>query len=134
MLKQVTFWFHQYESVLAWIGTVSALMFVFSLLMLPWLLSKIPVDYFKRQQPVATWVMLMTPRNLLRNLLGLPVLLAGIVMLVLPGQGILTILLGLTIMHFPGKYNLERWLISRKGILQAINWIRRRSGATELEL
>jgi hypothetical protein len=134
MLKQVIHWFHQYEVVLAWIGTASLLMFIFSLLMLPWLLSKIPADYFRRHKPTTTWVMLMAPRNLLRNLLGLPVLTAGVLMLVLPGQGLLTIMLGLAIMQFPGKYELERWLISRKGILQAINWIRRKSGGVELEL
>ncbi|MEZ5537022.1 MAG: PGPGW domain-containing protein [Thiolinea sp.] len=133
MLKQLTFWFDQYESALAWIGTVSVLMFIFSLLMLPWLLSKIPVDYFKCHKPVTTWKMLLLPRNLLRNLLGLPVLIAGIIMLVLPGQGLLTVFLGLAIMQFPGKYALERWVISRRGVLTTINWIRGKAGVANLE-
>ncbi len=134
MLEQVIIWFYQYETLLTWVGTASALMFVFSLLMLPWLLSRIPADYFRRQPPVTTWIMLMTPRNLLRNLLGLPILVAGILMLVLPGQGLLTVLLGLAIMQFPGKYSLERWLVSRRGILQSINWIRHQSGVCALDI
>lgn len=134
MLEQVIIWFYQYETLLTWVGTASALMFVFSLLMLPWLLSRIPADYFQRHQPTTTWIMLMTPHNLLRNLLGLPILVAGILMLVLPGQGLLTVLLGLAIMQFPGKYNLERWLVSRRGILQSINWIRHQSGVDALDI
>lgn len=77
-------------------------MFIFSLLMRPWLLSKIQVDYFKHRQPESSWLMLVSPHNLLRNL----PLLAGVLMLVLPGQGLLTIFVGLAIMQFPGKYDL----------------------------
>lgn len=134
MLKQVILWFYQYETLLAWIGTASALMFVFSLLMLPWLLSRIPADYFRRHKTETTWMMLLTPRNLLRNLLGLPVLVAGILMLVLPGQGLLTIFIGLAIMQFPGKHDLERRVVSRRGILQAINWVRGKAGVAALEV
>ena len=49
-------------------------------------------------------------------------------MLVTPGQGLLTLLAGLLLMNFPGKYQLERWLVSRRGVLTALNWLRRRSG------
>lgn len=60
----------------------------------------------------------------MRNLLGLPVVIAGIAMLVLPGQGILTIMVGLGIMNFPGKFEIEKWVITRRGVLKALNWIR----------
>jgi hypothetical protein len=60
-------------------------------------------------------------------LLGLPVLLAGIAMLVLPGQGLLTIMIALGIMNFPGKFELEKWVVTRKGVLKAVNWIRKKS-------
>jgi hypothetical protein len=52
--------------------------------------------------------------------------LLGLVMLVTPGQGILTLLSGLLLMNFPGKYRLEQWLVLRPGILRALNWLRRR--------
>jgi len=52
---------------------------------------------------------------------------AGIVMLVLPGQGILTIVIGLMLSNFPGKYRLERWLVMRPRVLRTINWLRQRS-------
>ncbi len=126
MLEQITQWLGQYESVLVSLGILSGLMFLFSLLLLPWLLGKIPLDYFQ-SKPEQHWHMLLQPRSLLRNLLGLPILLAGILMLVLPGQGLLTVLLGLAIMSFPGKYALERWVITRRGVLAAANWVRQRA-------
>ena len=55
-------------------------------------------------------------------------------MLVLPGQGLLTILIGLAVMQFPGKFELERWLVTRKGVLEGINWLRQRSGRLPLEV
>ena len=47
-------------------------------------------------------------------------------MLFLPGQGLLTILIGVSLMDFPGKRTIERKLISRPVVLQAINRIRQR--------
>lgn len=52
---------------------------------------------------------------------------AGILMLALPGQGLLTIIIGLVLMDFPGKYYAERWVISRHSILLSINWIRKKA-------
>ncbi|NIV30742.1 MAG: hypothetical protein GWN58_14950, partial [Anaerolineae bacterium] len=69
----------------------------------------------------------------LKNLLGLVLLVAGVAMLVLPGQGLLTIVIALTLLNFPGKYHLERWVVSRPPVYRAINWIRRRRGVAELE-
>ncbi|CAA6823831.1 MAG: Unknown protein [uncultured Thiotrichaceae bacterium] len=134
MIEQLTLWFQQYQSVFAWGGLFSAITFVLSLLILPWLLSRIPVDYFRHHQPESSWAMLLTPRNMLRNILGLPVLLAGISMLILPGQGLITILLGLAIMKFPGKFALERWVVNRRGVLPAVNWLRKKAGASALNL
>ncbi len=52
-------------------------------------------------------------------------ILLGIVLLVLPGQGVLTILLGIAVAEFPGKYRLERWVLSRRPVLRAVNGLRR---------
>jgi hypothetical protein len=60
-------------------------------------------------------------------MLGAILVAAGLAMLMLPGQGILTILIGLGVMNFPGKYRLERWIISRPTVLKAVNWIRSKS-------
>jgi len=54
--------------------------------------------------------------------------LMGLLMLVTPGQGVMTLLVGLLLMNFPGKYRMERWLVMRPGVLRALNWLRRRRG------
>jgi hypothetical protein len=59
---------------------------------------------------------------------------AGIAMLVLPGQGLLTILIGFLMLDFPGKYRVEKWLVSRRRLLGAINWLRRRAGRVPLRI
>lgn len=133
MLNNITDWLMQHDTLLYWIGIISLLMFVFSLLLLPILINKIPANYFKPNEREHN-VDLLKPRNILRNFIGLIVLLAGVAMLVLPGQGILCILLGLTIMNFPGKYTLERWIVTRKGVLESLNWLREKGGNPPLDV
>ena len=69
-----------------------------------------------------------------KNLLGAALMLLGILMLFTPGQGLLTLLVGLLLMNFPGKYRLERTLVARPGIFRSLNWLRRRRGAEPFEL
>jgi len=69
-----------------------------------------------------------------KNVLGYAFIVAGIIMLVLPGQGMLTILIGITLVNFPGRYRLERWFVSRRPVLRSINWLRRRAGQPPLSL
>ena len=44
-------------------------------------------------------------------------------MLVAPGQGLLTMVVGLLLVDFPGKYRLERWLVTRQQVWRSINWL-----------
>ena len=52
----------------------------------------------------------------------------------IPGQGLLTILIGLILLDFPGKRGLERRLVSRPSVLAAINRLRARFGRPAMEL
>ncbi len=61
-----------------------------------------------------------------KNLIGLVLLLAGIAMLVLPGQGVLTILIGVSLMDFPKKRLLESKLIGQPLVFSGINRLRAR--------
>ncbi len=69
---------------------------------------------------------------MLKNTVGLVLVVAGLVMLVLPGQGILTMLAGIVLIDFPGKYQMERWAVERPAVLRAINWTRKKAGKDEL--
>ena len=118
---------HQY--LLWWMGVGSAFVFVISLLSLPWLVAQIPDDYFvpKKRQPTK-W---KTRQPLIRliiligkNCLGYMLLLGGILMLFLPGQGLLTMITGLLLIDYPGKFRLERKIVNTPTVLKSLNWLR----------
>ncbi len=104
-----------------------------SLVAVPWILVQIPSDYFLRTSREPTLLDGMSPvlraiLIVLKNGLGAVLIAGGIAMLVLPGQGILTILLGVSLIDFPGKYRLERKLVRQEAVHRSINWVRRRRG------
>lgn len=132
-------WMQSNSILLGWLSAVSALLFVGSLLIAPWLITKIPTDYFLRQRHYADhW----KPRHpvlrlaflAIKNCFGGLLILVGIVMLVAPGQGILTILVGLLLVDLPGKFALELRLVRPTPVLHAINWMRTKAGRPPLEL
>ena len=70
---------------------------------------------------------------LIKNLLGFVFILLGLAMLVLPGQGLLTLLIGVLLLNVPGKYRFERWLIQQPSVNKAVSWLRQRAGRRPLE-
>ena len=69
-----------------------------------------------------------------KNVLGYIFVVTGLILLVLPGQGIFTVLVGVMLLNFPGKHQLARWIIARQPVLRSINWLRRRAGRAALVL
>ncbi len=120
-----------WQQLLLWGGGLSLVAVIGTIIGVPWVVTRLPHDYFSRprravwretaDEPVFALVL-----GVLKNLLGALLVLLGLVMLVTPGQGLLTLLVGLLLMNFPGKYRLERWLVLRPGVLRALNWLRRR--------
>lgn len=113
--------------------------FVATLVLVPWLVIRLPADYFlqEKRQPLlwgARHPVLRFVVRLLKNLLGLVVILMGFAMLVLPGQGVLSIVLGFLLLEFPGKFHMERWLVSRPPVLRAVNWMRERRGREAIRI
>jgi len=132
-------WIRQNDTLLWWLGIASVVMFFGSLLIMPWLVAKLPADYFVRHKrplsPIAQQHPVMRILVLIiRNLLGIILLIAGIAMLVLPGQGILTILVALMLLTFPGKYRLERWAVKQRGVMKSINWLRAKAHRGPMEM
>lgn len=124
-------------AVLFWSFGLSLALFVGSLVAMPMLLARLRADYFARPDPTSdgwldrhpvTRIVLLA----LKNLLGLVLLAAGLAMMVLPGQGIITILIALTLLNFPGRRRLELHLIRQRHIRSAVDWIRRRAGSPPL--
>lgn len=121
----------EYKFIFVGLAWGSVVLFITSLAVIPWLVTKIPADYFheERRRRDALGERSLALQLLLgfKNLCGCLLILLGLVMLVLPGQGILTIVIGLFLMNFPGKYELERSLVSRPKVLDSLNWIRARA-------
>ncbi len=92
-----------------------------------------PPDHFLREHVLETPKQHPLPRTLAliaKNMLGGVVILLGMVMALpgIPGQGLLMMIVGVTILDFPGKRRLERRLIARPRILRSINTLRARFG------
>ncbi len=115
---------------------VFAVSFVVSLATVVWVILKLPADYFrdspKHNQPGTSASNFPTRIviALVRNLLGLFLVVVGVILSLpgIPGQGVLTIILGLMLMQFPGKRYLEKRLLAQPRILEMLNRIRRRYG------
>ncbi len=124
---------------ITWALIFSLLMFFGTLIAVPYLISIIPEDYFlhdKRdtslfaaQHPVLKIIFF-----LLKNILGAALITLGIVLLVLPGQGVLTIITGVILMDFPNKYQLECRMAGRPSILKTMNWFRKRFNKRPLKV
>jgi hypothetical protein len=128
-------WFQAHQTLLAWLGAMSILMFVGTLIVIPLIVIALPVDYLAVDErrvgfePHPLWHI---PYLLLKNLVGGLFVATGLVMLVLPGQGILTILIGLGLVDFPGKRRLIRSLMGRRRVFLTINRLRARAGKSPL--
>ena len=122
-----------------WMLVASAVMFGAAVLAVPYLVTRLPVDYFAhphragasypRRYRWLRWLWLIA-----KNILGAVFLFFGVLMLLLPGQGILTILFAFALLDFPGKFRMQRWVVMRKGVLESINWIRARADKPPLVL
>lgn len=97
-----------------------------------------PPDHFRRERLDRTdrHVVLRALLIVGKNILGLVVFLLGLVMALpgIPGQGFLTMVIGITLLDFPGKRELERRLIAHPRILRSINRLRRRFNRPPLEI
>lgn len=120
-----------WQQLLLWGTGLSLVAVIGTIIGIPWVVTRLPHDYFSRprravwresaDEPVFALVL-----GVLKNILGALLAVLGLVMLVTPGQGLLTLLVGLLLMNFPGKYQLERWLVLRPGVLRGLNWLRNR--------
>ena len=104
------------------------------------ILVKIPATYFHKSHSREFWKDSSPAIRLLgvivKNALGVLLVALGVVLSLpgVPGQGILTILLGIMLLDFPGRRKLEHKLLSRPAVLNTINKLRHRFGKPPLKL
>lgn len=112
----------RHETAVLVMTVVSAAVFVGTLIAVPIWTLRLPQDYFTRPLPQRPPAAVMA-----RTVSAAVLILMGIAMLVLPGQGLLTILLGVSLLDFPAKRRLERRMLARPHLLQWINRLRARA-------
>ena len=119
------------------LGTISFVIFIFSLISIRWLVALIPSDYFINRDSSKfkiTYPSLWLVSIIIKNILGYTLIIGGTLMLFLPGQGLFTIFIGLLLSNYPGKYYLERKLIAMPKIYKTVNWLRKKSNQPPLKI
>lgn len=141
--EEISAFADRHSTILSIAAGFSFVVFVGGLLALPWLVVRIPADYFRGERrpvpksrrtgrprhPVVVW-----SARIGKNVAGGTLILAGVAMLVLPGQGVLTILAGVVLTDMPGKRRLERAIVRRSVVLRPLNALRRRQGVEPLRV
>jgi len=137
-LAKIIFDWATTPAVLGLLLSLSFVSFVASVVGVPWYLRRLPADYFSRSELSESGA-LQEPRTLSRaaltfakNTVGAVLLLAGVAMLVLPGQGVATILVGLLMLDFPQKKRFQRRILAIAPVLRTVNSLRRRMGQPPL--
>lgn len=115
-------------NVLIWFAVSSIFMFVGTLIAIPIILMRLPADYFDTRIP-RPWMenhhpVLRLLGHIVKNVVGAIFLFAGFLMLFLPGQGVLTMLIGLSLIEFPGKRRVEAKIVGQSTVLSTINAMR----------
>ncbi len=122
-------WVRQHDTVFYWVGAISLATVIVSFVAVPIVIRRMPYDYFledsagaeeiREDHPVLRILFLI-----FKNLIGGILAIGGLIMFLTPGQGVLTLLIGLLLMDFPGKRGLEIRLMRLKPVKKAVDWIR----------
>jgi hypothetical protein len=126
----------------AWIlgGAVGVASFVLSLLLVGAILVRLPRDYFAGDGKHSLldgrprWVQVAGIVG--KNVAGAVLVMVGIVLSLpgVPGQGLLTILVGIILLDIPGKKRLERRILAIGAVERAVTRLRKRYGREPFEL
>jgi hypothetical protein len=139
-IQIVAEWFRGHPWIVGILTGFSLLTIAASFVLVPWAIVRIPADYFAHQRPPQLpWARLHPGLRLValasKNLLGVLLFLAGFIMALplVPGPGIVTMLVGLALVDLPGKRRWERRIASRPAVFAAMNRLRSQYGNPPLE-
>ncbi len=118
-----------------YLSLVSVAILIATALLVPWYVRRLRPDFLVRPSipPAGQTSWRRVGLQVARNLAGAVLLVAGIAMLALPGQGLLTIMVALLLLDYPGKQRLVRRLLGAPIALRGINALRRRGNRPPLD-
>ena len=133
IIKLITAWVLEYW---LWIAILSALTAICTFIGFTAFIISLPEDYFRHRTHVHRIrnPIIRISLRVLKNVVGVITIIAGLVMTITPGQGLVAILVGVILCDFPGKRKLERKLIGRPLVLNTLNKIRSRFNRPPIEL
>src|SRR6185369_11284249 len=114
--------------------------FLINLAIVSLILVKLPADHFSKSRKTKFWAgprpAIHAAKVIGKNIAGVLLVALGIVLSLpgVPGQGLLTVLLGIMLLDFPGRHRLEQKLLSKPSIVNTINSLRERFDKPPLQL
>ena len=114
--------------------------FFINLGIVSFILVKLPADHFSKNRKTKFWAgprpAIHAAKVIGKNIGGILLVALGIVLSLpgVPGQGLLTVLLGIMLLDFPGRHRLEQKLLSKPSIVNTINRLRERFDKPPLQL
>jgi len=114
--------------------------FFINLGIVSFILVKLPADHFSKHRKTKFWAgprpAIHAAKVIGKNIAGILLVALGIVLSLpgVPGQGLLTVLLGIMLLDFPGRHRLEQKLLSKPSIVNTINRLRERFDKPPLQL
>ena len=114
--------------------------FFINLGIVSFILVKLPADHFSKKRKTKFWAgprpAIHAAKVIGKNIGGVLLVALGIVLSLpgVPGQGLLTVLLGIMLLDFPGRHRLEQKLLSKPSIVNTINRLRKRFDKPPLQL
>lgn len=132
-MSQLVAWLEGHGALLSWLAFISVAMLIATPVLLPAWVASLPASYFvapsARPKGALQWA-----KRVAAWALGAVLIVAGFLMMFLPGQGLLTLFAGMSLVPFPGKRALMNRVLRQPKVAQGLQWMRRRAGRPELDL
>ena len=116
-------WISDYNQIIQWAGIVSVFLFFLSLFLLRYVILRLPEDYFITASSISK-----NPQKIIvrvaKNAVGFLLTIWGIILLFTPGQGMITILIGLCLIDLAIVNQFKKKIINNRKVQKALNWIR----------
>ncbi len=133
-----------HEGLLTGMGIFSLIILAVSSIILPIIIAYLPRDYLSSWEKVDSKQTSVTEKRFTsragfiayrigKNALAIMLIIAGLAMLLLPGQGLITVFIGVSLLDFPGKRKVIRKLLAQNRVLKSANKIRRWMGRPPLK-
>ncbi len=120
------------------IGGISLAMFLASIVLVPVFVQILPADYFKKRKIRAKPKWVPFPLHVLylvvKNIIGIVLIIMGLAMLILPGQGLITLIIGIRLTDIPGERRAFLFVLRKTPVLKGMNWLRKRRNIPPFEL